>query len=430
VIIFYFLILLLPLANHPLWTMSIAGVTPIKILGLLNVLYALGYLLLYHPRPHFFRTRQARWFVAFIVLAGVSFVAKDHGFYMSAQFGLIYASVLLLFFVTVIVVDSLRHLRLVLISVVASMAVASAYVLREWYKYHNLYPGFRAGWIAGDSNYFAASALIALPIAYYFFRMAPRRWEGRFCLAAFALTLFAVMLTASRGGFLGLLVGLLLIVWRSKARIRNFAVMTLLVVPIVLLAPSSPLQRLLDPGYSERIGSEVRLVLWKAGMHMIADHPVFGVGLGNFAVASTTYMDNKTLSQYKELAAYTPQQIAGMACNAYVQTAAELGITGFVVFVGLLVSAFWSLETTRRRARKAGPKLLFLAAQSMQVSLVSFAVALVFLDGEYLKLFWLLLFVSMTLPGLLSGKAAVSREASPAQQLESELVGEILPTAV
>ena len=203
-----------------------------------------------------------------------------------------------------------------------------------------------------------------------------------------------MMLGASRGGFLGLLAGLLMIIWRSKAKIRNMILISSTVGPIVFLVPSSPLQRLIHPDYADHLGADIRIMLWKAGLRMIEANPLFGVGLGNFLRMTGVYVDR---SMFYGTAT---EKMQGLACNSFLELTAELGVIGLTVFTGILVATYFSLDRVRRRTANGQPNLLNLAANSLQVALVSFSVSIVFLSGQYLKPFWMLVFLSMCLPAL------------------------------
>ncbi len=124
-IIFYFLILLLPLTTHPLWTRTIAGMTPIKALGLMIAAYALAYFFMRKDHPQLLGTWQARLYVLLCTIGAISLgiKVKDPG--LLTNMVQIYVSLALLFFATVVLVDSLRRLRYVLLSMIASMSVAS-----------------------------------------------------------------------------------------------------------------------------------------------------------------------------------------------------------------------------------------------------------------------------------------------------------------
>lgn len=410
IVFFYFLILLLPLTTHPLWTRSMAGMTPIKALGLMIAAYAAAYVFMRKERLQLLGTWQARLYVFLCVLGTISLTIKGEDSGLIMNMVQIYVSIALLYFATVVLVDSLPRLRSVLLCMIASMSIASLYVLREWQVYHNVYAGLRPGGVSGDCNYFAASALITVPMSYYFWRHSARTWISILCLSSLGLSLLAMMLGASRGGFLGLLVGLLMVIWRSKTRIRNFVLISLTVGPPVFLLPSSPLQRLLHPDYADNLGADIRIVLWRAGFRMIKEHPLFGIGLGNFMRMSGVYQDASAFY------GTATSRVQGLACNAFLELAAELGIIGMLVFVGILVATYLSLERVRRQSAGGKPNLLNITADSLQVALVSFSVSLAFLSGEYLKPFWLLVFLSMCLPTLLAQQRRKQRQVDLANK--------------
>ena len=204
-ILYYFLILLLPLTTHPLWTRTMAGVTPIKALGLMIAIYALIYFFRRKESPRLFGTWQARCYGLMLAMGALSLLVNVRDADVVRDMLQIYVSLGLLFFATVVLVDSVQRVRYVLLTMIASTALASLYVLREWQVYHNVYPGLRPGGVSGDCNYFAASALVTLPMAYYYWRSTSRAWISVLCLSSMGLSLVAMMLGASRGGFLGLL---------------------------------------------------------------------------------------------------------------------------------------------------------------------------------------------------------------------------------
>jgi hypothetical protein len=58
------------------------------------------------------------------------------------------------------------------------------------------------------------------------------------------------------------------------------------------------------------------------------------------------------------------------------------------------------MNRLRRRVSDSGPPLLYEAATGIQAGLIGFAVALFFVSGWFLKLFWLMVFLSMAAPAL------------------------------
>src|SRR6185503_11787051 len=98
----------------------------------------------------------------------------------------------------------------------------------------------------------------------------------------------ATVVAASRGGFLGLMVACLFGVLRSERRARNLVVLSLALVA-TLLAPVSPLRRMLLPAASDTGSADTRTALWSVGFQMISDEPLTGVGLGNFKAVLKFY---------------------------------------------------------------------------------------------------------------------------------------------
>jgi len=251
--------------------------------------------------------------------------------------------------------------------------------------------------VVGDANYFTVSALLCLPFGFYLLLQRQPRWERLFCLGCTVATLVAVTLAASRGGFLGLVAACGYLVWRSRRRIRNLALAGALVLPLSLMAPSSPVDRFVNPQRWDQEATEARVALWDAGLRMVREYPLTGIGLGNF---------KPLVGRYQE----PGQQFKNVAHNTYLEIAAEMGLPALLVFLGILVASFWTLERVRVRTQRYGPMSLHQAALGLQGGLVAFAVAIFFISAQYQKLFWFVIFLSMVLPSFAAGaKAKLAR---------------------
>jgi len=389
VILYYVLVLSLPLVSHPLFGSEAGGISFEKYLGLLCLGYALLSLGGRPRRPRLFTTPQARWFTAFLGLVVLSYLTSQLGPQPGERAILvIYASQFAFFVTTLILVDSLERLHRVLLVAIGSTALASLYVLKEWVGGSAIYgAGYRPGYVTGDPNFFAASALLCLPLALEWSGSGRRPAERLYCLGCLVLGLAATMVAASRGGFLGLLAGMGFIAWRSRSRARSLAVGGALLIAFLLVSPSSPLRRILSPAHSDVEAKDARLGLWEAGLRMVRDHPLAGVGLGNFKHAVGDYGEAEG-------------DVWRMAHNAYLEIAAEMGLPGLAAFVGVIYLSCRSMDRLGRQVRRSGPALLHEASAGIQAGLIGFAVALFFVSGWFLKLFWLMVFLSMAAPAL------------------------------
>jgi O-antigen ligase len=394
----------MPLSNHRIWGAVVGDATVFKYVGALCVLYAALHLSARRNFPSFFATWQARLFAVFFLIATISYFA--HYVPRPWEFSplLSYASFLLLFFVTLTVVDSLRRLRWVLLVAIGSVAFASLYMIREWQTALAVYgPSYRPGWVVGDPNYFTISALLCLPLAFYLMLERRSLWERWFCLGCLIVTLAAVTLGASRGGFLGLVVAFLFVVWHSRRRLRNLALVSALVLPLSFASPASPVKRLLHPTHSDVEAEGNRLVAWNAGLGMIRAHPLAGIGLDNFKILMPLYADPKA-------------RVDTIAHNVYVEIAAEMGVPGLLVFLAILYFSYHTLQQTSRRLQGSGPQFLRQVALGLQAGLVGCAVALFFVSGQYQKLLWLMVFLSMCLPSLVPVRAGRATDQEKARR--------------
>jgi O-antigen ligase len=408
VVLFLLLIVIMPYIKHPLWDHQIgAGMTVNKAIGGGCLLYALVYLSRRRGGvPVFFQTTQSVLMMMFIGLAALSFFTKGQAIgYINPMF--MYASTVLLFFLTFIVVDSFKRLYWCLMAAIGGVGFASLYMIREWQKGITQWGGnFRPGWIVGDSNYFTVAALVTLPLSFELMMISEKRWQRVFSLGCLCLTMLAIMLGASRGGFLGIVVGLGYLIFRSERRARNIRIVSIVIIPFLVFAPNSPVRRFIHPVVGDTASVQKHLIGWKAGLNMALHNPLTGVGLGNYKLKVAQYDTTGTVRLEPHI-----------AHNAYLEIAAEMGIPALALYLIFMASAFFSLDRTRKRAlRNDAPKLAALAI-GMQAALLGVWVAIFFVSAEYTKLFWFLLVLTMVIPPLVPRRPKARPEPPPEQQL-------------
>jgi O-antigen ligase len=116
---------------------------------------------------------------------------------------------------------------------------------------------------------------------------------------------------------------------------------------------------------------------WRAAYKGFREHPVRGLGLGGFFVESNDLLRS---TPGVNLRTFRLEKAGQRVHNAYIDTAAELGLIGLFFFGGMLISTFLALLRVRRRW--AGRPRNFRAdtAAALVVSLIGFAVASIFLS--------------------------------------------------
>ena len=219
-------------------------------------------------------------------------------------------------------------------------------------------PFIRAHGMFGQPNPFAGYLGTILPIA---LAMTLVAHPGRFrVIAAISVLLIGmgIVLSLSRGAWLGLAISLavMALAWSPRARtlIIPLAGVIVLVVGLAVLGllPPNLATRITSvtdnfgvfdvknvPPTSENFAVVERMAHWQAGWEMFVDYPFLGVGPGNYPAVYEQY--------------YIPpwKEALGHAHNYYLNMAAEAGVPGLVAFLTLLGLAFRGL---RRRIRAAG----------------------------------------------------------------------------
>jgi O-antigen ligase len=422
---YFFVIMGMPFLRHAFWNAEFGpGLTVTKLSGAICLIYALIYLARRHGIPRYFVAPQAVLMIVFFGYAAFNWVSTG---WQSTTVDLInpiymYFSTLIFFFITMTIIDSVKRLYWSCMVAVGSVAFASLYMLREWQKGIAAYgEGYRPGWVVGDANYFTVAALAVMPIAFELIIVAESKLQKAYAIVCTILTFAAVTLGASRGGFLGIVLMVTYLLARSRKPLRNFLVVFVLALPVLLFAPNSPINRFFHPDAGDQASVGKHLVGWQAGLNMIRKHPIGGVGFGNYKAVVTRYDKSGEVRLDPHV-----------AHNAYLEIAAEMGIPAIVIFWVFLGTAFFSAGRTRKLAMARGAPVLAALALGSQASILGTCVGIFFVSGQYTRLVWFVLCMTMVMPLLVPARASAKLElpkvtqAPPRETEESFKVGEAL----
>jgi len=170
--------------------------------------------------------------------------------------------------------------------------------------------------------------------------------------------------------------------FRSRQKLK-LSLVSILAVPLLVYAPISPIGRIIAPGYGDTVSEEAHHALWKFGIQMAMEHPLIGVGLANFKPMTARY--------------HVLGYASAMGHNTYIETAAELGFPGLLLFLSIMVSTLLLLQRVRNNAAVQKDVLVFALSTAIQEGIVGFAIAAFFFSGEYEKPFWIAIFLSSVL---------------------------------
>ena len=128
-----------------------------------------------------------------------------------------------------------------------------------------------------------------------------------------------LMLTRSRGALLGFGAMLVVITLFRRRLIATMLILILLAGVVLTIAPT----------LSERLRDDTslfqRIEIWRTTIRMIKDHPIFGVGAGQYKSHFNEYIDPTS-----------PDRDTVFAHNLFLQVAAEFGLAGLLVFCAII----------------------------------------------------------------------------------------------
>jgi O-antigen ligase len=326
--------------------------------------------------------------------------ATDRGTAISTSFRLLQGVFLL--FIVFSAVERPRDLRLLLSAYIAGAALTAVVGLSGATAQDSASYGTTArlsGGI-GDPNELAAILLPALVVGAFSLTVL-RGLLARLLLAGSVLLfLVALLLTQSRGAIVGVgVVFAAALIFAGPVRGRAIAVMLVIaglgVLYYVLIAPPEALSRITQFSAG---GGTGRTDLWAVAVRMFTDHPLIGVGSGNFPVVEPVYaLANLDITRI-DFVVDRPH----IAHNTYLQSLSETGVIGGI---GLLLVFVTALAIAWRAARSlAGTRLLSLevTTRGLIVGTIGTFAAFSFISALYDKQLWVLL-------GLLAGSATLAR---------------------
>jgi O-antigen ligase len=127
-----------------------------------------------------------------------------------------------------------------------------------------------------------------------------------------------------------------------------------------------------------------------AAGEMFTDHPLIGVGPGNYSEHFQEYADQPGMTM-RSFDNFGHQQFPH---NLYLEVAAETGIAGLLAFFAVIASTMISLYVAYRSFMNAEAARTANMVASLALSITAFLATSLFLHGTYIRYLWLLVAVS------------------------------------
>ncbi|HWZ46045.1 MAG TPA: O-antigen ligase family protein [Candidatus Saccharimonadales bacterium] len=287
----------------------------------------------------------------------------------------VWLKTVLIFFLLTQTLLTMERIRALLWAIILSELVVTGFSIIE---------ASSVAWVGGRMlgvslgilgwNFLGIAAAMTIPYIAALFMLQRSFLKAGLLITASASMLWMLVLTASRGGLLSVVlsVGLtLLLVLRGSARGRLTGMAIVLALfAAIALAPKVLWQRLgtvwnASDIYADQVAAsaaasqEDHIAVLDRSVRYTLEHPVFGLGLGNFQVASGIEL-------------HQPGAWVGTH-NTFTEVSSEAGIPALVMLTALLAMAVRNMRIAGRTPASSFEGMeLNLMARATLVSLLSF----------------------------------------------------------
>ena len=228
------------------------------------------------------------------------------------------------------------------------------------------------GGIYSNPNDLAFAIVLSMPFCLTFVLTAKKAMYRFLWASGMIVMLLALFKTASRGGFITLIVSGLVCLWHFAVKGRRMYLIFLsaLAVIILFLSSGNTLQQRLSSMWSDELDThqekvayasfEERQFLMERAWEGIRHYPILGIGAQNFETYSTVWRE---------------------VHMTYMQIAVEGGIPSLILYLLFFWRGFRNLRYLLKQKNLAMEQTLFIGA--LHASLIGFAVGALFSPEAY-----------------------------------------------
>jgi len=252
-----------------------------------------------------------------------------------------------------------------------------------------------------DPNYLAVAIVAALALIGGLLpsiRTLPARWMMSTTLIVVLLVGLAA--TASRGGFVAAAAAVLAaLCLQSRRRLQVFGFLCagLAIAGVWFASHPAAFERVTTDKY----GGSGRTDLWQLAWREVQDHPITGVGSGNFAAAAGPYLrEPGVLTGVKFI------EGGAEAHNVYLSLLAETGIIGLLLYLVVPLAGVRAAVVAGHRFEASGEYAAASLARGAATACIGVLTAGIFLSDAADKRLWVLyalgpaLLAASTIPNL------------------------------
>ena len=266
-------------------------------------------------------------------------------------------------------VNEVRKLLVIQAGAVALVTVVSVLVHHtEWGRLMGIQKG-----ILENPNDLAINIAINFPLCIAFFFAAKRGARKLFWGSSLVFMAYAVVATYSRSGLLAMVVTVIICIWEFGIRARRTTVLVsaalagvvalgvVIATPHYLLRIESLFLGNIE-GSGDRNSLAARKELLKQSLTIMAHHPLFGIGPGNFPSYTETWL---------------------VVHNTYAELGAEAGLPGVFLFVLMLVLSLRKIRRVRKLPGYESSEDIRLWTSALWAAMAAYIAGAAFASTEY-----------------------------------------------
>lgn len=334
----------------------------------------------------YFRTDA--WILIFMLVVAICAMTSI-SLQESRNIALLICAFILAYFVVINTIEDKKQFKFILYVFIVAAVLTAIYGLYQ-YKFGDLYS---QAWV--DSNMFEdikmrVYSTFENPNVYgeYLILVIPiiisLMWEEKgfmkklLLLIALGITMLAMVLTYSRGCWLGIIFAIALLAIMIDKRFILLGIVALFMMPFVL--PDTILNRFLSIGNMGDSSTSYRVYIWMGTIAMLKDYWFSGIGLG-----TTSFNTIYPIYSYNNVT--TPH-----SHNLFLQITVEYGIVGLIIFAFIMFNYYKELIISTLK-KKNIMTLGFIAAMSgfMIESLFDYT----WYNYRVILIFWIIVALSM-----------------------------------
>ena len=231
-----------------------------------------------------------------------------------------------------------------------------------------------------DPNDLAFVLITFLPLNLIFIFSESTLTKKAICFINIIVSVLVVLLTGSRGGFVGLVALFAMILFfkmtliKPSQKIFLGIICTIVLVTNINVINVERYQSLLDLENDYNMKDEFgRIKVWEKGINIMISHPIFGVGVTCFPEALGFYRSEESI---------TPRWQA--AHNSFIQIGTETGIVGLLIFSLL---SFRAIKIFRRTGKGSENVQLSHIGDAAALGFIAQIVCTIFLSQAY-SVYW------------------------------------------